>query len=96
MLKKIGIYFDFKEFVIIPLRADGPPLGLMVADNFYTGQPITEASIDALQTLATACTAVLEKTLLHQQLSDRLKELEHVNALLRENQNYLIQSRQQL
>ncbi|UCE65748.1 MAG: hypothetical protein JSU85_12925 [Candidatus Zixiibacteriota bacterium] len=92
MSKKIGIYFDFNEFVIIPLRADGPPLGLMVADNYYTGQPITESSIDALQTLATACTAVLERTLLHQQLSDRLKELEHFNALLRENQNYLIQT----
>ncbi len=92
MSKKIGIYFDFNEFVIIPLRADGPPLGLMVADNYYTGQPITESSIDALQTLATACTAVLERTLLHQQLSDRLKELEHFNTLLRENQNYLIQT----
>ena len=92
MLEKIGVFFDFEEFVIIPLRAEGPALGLMVADNYYTGKPITEASIDALQTLATACTAVLEKTLLHQQLSERLKELEHVNALLRENQNYLIQS----
>ncbi|UCC78804.1 MAG: hypothetical protein JSW64_11040 [Candidatus Zixiibacteriota bacterium] len=92
MARKIGIYFDFNEFVIVPLRADGPPLGLMVADNYYTGQPITESSIDALQTLATACTALLERTLLHQQLSDRLKELEHFNALLRENQNYLIQS----
>jgi signal transduction histidine kinase len=92
MLKKIGVYFDFKEFVTIPLRAEGPPLGLMVADNYYTGQPITEASIDALQTLATACTAVLERTLLHQQLSDRLMELEHLNTLLRENQNYLIQT----
>jgi len=65
---------------------------LMVADNYYTGQPITESSIDALHTLATTCTSALEKTLLHQQLSDRLKELEHFNTLLRENQNYLIQT----
>jgi signal transduction histidine kinase len=92
MAKRISAYFDFREFVTIPLRADGPPLGLMVADNYYTGQPITESSIDALHTLATTCTNALEKTLLHQQLSDRLKELEHFNTLLRENQNYLIQT----
>jgi signal transduction histidine kinase len=90
--RRISAYFDFNEFIIIPLRADGPPLGLMLADNYYTGRPITESSIDALQTLATACTNVLEKTLLHQQLSERLKELEHFNTLLRENQNYLIQT----
>jgi signal transduction histidine kinase len=92
MVKKIALYFDFNEFVTIPLRAEGLPLGLLVADNFYTGKPITEASIDALHTLATTCTNVLEKTLLHQQLSERLKELEYFNKVLRENQNYLIQT----
>jgi len=92
MTRKISMFFDFKEFAVIPLRADGPPLGLMIADNYYTSQPISESSIDVLHTLATTCTSVLEKTLLHQQLSDRLKELEHFNKLLRENQNYLIQT----
>jgi signal transduction histidine kinase len=90
--KRISAYFDFNEFIVIPLRADGPPLGLMVADNYYTGRPITESSIDALHTLAIACTNVLERTLLHDQLSARLRELEHFNKLLRENQNYLIQT----
>lgn len=92
MARKISMFFDFKEFAVIPLRADGPPLGLMIADNYYTNQPISESSIDVLHTLATTCTSVLEKTLLHQQLSERLKELEHFNKLLRENQNYLIQT----
>ncbi len=92
MTRKISLFFDFKEFAVIPLRADGPPLGLMIADNYYTDQPISESSIDVLQTLATTCTSVLEKTLLLQQISDRLKELEHFNKLLRENQNYLIQT----
>lgn len=92
MINKIGLYFDFNEFVIIPLRAESLPLGLLVADNFYTGKPITDSSIDALHTLAITCTNVLEKTLLHQQLSERLQELEHFNRVLRENQNYLIQT----
>ncbi len=92
MQKRINAYIGFSEFVAVPLQADGPPLGLMVADNYYNNKPITPSSIDALQTLAAACTNVLEKTLLHQQLSERLKELEHVNRLLRENQSYLIQT----
>lgn len=92
MRETINAYIGFNEFAAVPLQSDGPPLGLMVADNYYNNQPITPSSIDALQTLAAACTNVLEKTLLHRQLSLRLKELEHVNRLLRENQSYLIQT----
>jgi len=83
---------DFNEFVAVPLQAEGLPLGLMIADNFYTSKPITEASIDALETLANTCTNVLEITMLHEQLSHRLEELERVNQLLRENQSYLLQA----
>ncbi len=90
--ERINAYIGFSEFAAVPLQSDGPPLGLMVADNYYNNKPITPSSIDALQTLAAACTNVLEKTMLHQQLSERLKELEHVNRLLRENQSYLIQT----
>jgi len=83
---------EFNEFVAVPLRAENVPLGLIVADNFYTNKAITEASIDALETLANTCTAILEITLLHEQLSQRLKELERANQLLRENQGYLLQA----
>jgi signal transduction histidine kinase len=89
---KILKHTEFNEFVAVPLQAEGLPLGLMIADNFYTKKPITEASMDALATLANTCTNVLEITLLHQQLSRRLEELEHVNQLLRENQSYLLQA----
>ena len=85
-------YMDFNEFVAVPLKGEGPPLGLMIADNFYTNKPITEAAIDALETLANTCTNVLEITLLHKQLSQRLQELERANRLLRENQSYLLQA----
>jgi len=85
-------HLDFNEFVAVPLKAEGVPLGLMIADNFYTNKPITEASIDALETLAHTCTNVLEITVLHEQLSQRLSELERVNQLLRENQAYLLQA----
>jgi signal transduction histidine kinase len=92
MVGKILKHLDFNEFVAVPLQAEGMPLGLMVADNFYTNKPITEASMDALATLANTCTSVLEITLLHKQLSLRLEELERVNQLLRENQSYLLQA----
>ncbi len=92
MIEKIQKYFDFNEFVAVPLRAEGQIMGLMIADNYYTHKPITDSSIVALETLANTCTSVLEKTILHEQLSERFKELEHVNKLLRENQNYLIQT----
>jgi len=85
-------YTDFNEFVIVPLRTENQPMGIMIADNYYTGKQITDSSILALETLANTCGSFLENTLLHRELSERLKELEHVNRLLRENQNYLIQT----
>lgn len=92
MAQAILRHAEFNEFVAVPLKAEGPPLGLMIADNFYSNKPITEASIYALETLANTCTNVLEITVLHEQLSDRLDELERVNRLLRENQHYLMQT----
>lgn len=92
MVSGILRHMDFNEFVAVPLKAEGLPLGLMIADNFYTSKPITDASIDALETLANTCTNMLEITLLHKQLSLRLEELQRVNHLLRENQSYLIQA----
>jgi signal transduction histidine kinase len=92
VVAKILKRIDFNEFAAVPLQAEGLPLGLMIADNFYTNKPITEASMDALETLANTCTNVLENTLLHKQLSQRLEELERVNRLLRENQSYLLQA----
>lgn len=92
LVSGISRHLNFNEFVAVPLQSDGPPRGLMIADNYYTNKPITAASIDALETLANTCTNVLEITLLHEQLSGRLAELDRVNRLLRENQNYLIQA----
>jgi signal transduction histidine kinase len=89
---RITRHMDFNEFVAVPLHAEGIPLGLMIADNYYTNKPITETSIDALVTLANTCTSMLESTMLHEQLSVRLEELERVNQLLRENQSYLLQA----
>ncbi len=51
MAAKILRHTEFNEFVAVPLQAEGLPLGLMIADNFYTKKPITEASMDALATL---------------------------------------------
>ena len=92
LAKKITSFVNFDEFAIIPLRSDGPPVGIIIADNYFSRRPITEMDIDVLQMLAVTCTNILEKTILHSQLSDRLNELEHLNKVLRENQNYLLRT----
>jgi len=92
LAERISSFVNFNEFVIIPLRSDGRPVGIMIADNYFTRRPIGETDINVLQTLAVTCTNILEKTILHAQLAERLKELEHLNKVLRENQNYLIRT----
>jgi len=92
LAQRIDAIVNFDEFVIVPLRSDGPPLGIMIADNYFTRRPILETDMDVLQTLAVTCTNILEKTILHSQLADRLSDLEQLNKALRENQNYLLRA----
>jgi signal transduction histidine kinase len=77
-------------YVIVPLCLEQDEVGVLVADNFLTGLPILEETVNMLQTLANQAAAEIMGNRLHKDLERQLQETEHLYELLRENQNYLL------
>jgi signal transduction histidine kinase len=77
-------------YVIIPLCVEQDEVGVLVADNFLTGLPILEETVNLLQTLGNQAAAEIIGNRLHNDLERQLQETEHLYELLRENQNYLL------
>ncbi|MCJ7508477.1 MAG: ATP-binding protein [candidate division Zixibacteria bacterium] len=76
--------------VVVPILSEGKPLGVLVADNLITAEPILDEDLFALETFANQAGAEIENMLLHRELRLKYQELEHINQLLRENQSYLL------
>ena len=81
---------DQKGFTIVPILYEDKAIGVLIADNFVTKKPITDEDVSALETFANQAAYGIANILLNRELDSRLKELEHINQLLRENQNYII------
>ncbi|HEX9917258.1 MAG TPA: ATP-binding protein [candidate division Zixibacteria bacterium] len=76
--------------VVVPILSEGKPLGVLVADNLITAEPILDEDLFALETFANQAGSEIENMLLHRELRLKYQELEHINQLLRENQSYLL------
>ena len=81
---------DQKGFTIVPILYEDRAIGVLIADNYVTGKPITDEDVSALETFANQAAYGIANILLHEELNLRLKELEHINQLLRENESYII------
>jgi len=83
-----------KGFAVVPIVTERKALGVLVADNPITGEPILDEDVTALETFANEAGIQIENLLLQKELFLKLQELEHVHNLLRENQNYLLKHEQ--
>ncbi|NQT53523.1 GAF domain-containing protein, partial [bacterium] len=64
------------QFVSVPLLAHGRPLGVLVADNIYTGQAITEDQVEMLQTFASHAGAAIAAASAYRRLAEQFQQLE--------------------
>ena len=76
--------------VLVPILSEDKALGVLIADNLITAEPILNEDLFALETFANQVGAEIENMILHRELRLKYQELEHINQLLRENQNYLL------
>jgi signal transduction histidine kinase len=83
-----------KGFAVVPVVTERKALGVMVADNLITGEPILDEDVAALGTFANEAAIQIENLLLQKELFLKLKEVEHVHNLLRDNQTYLLRHEQ--
>lgn len=79
-----------KGFAVVPIVTERKSLGVLIADNLITGEPILDEDVAAMQTFANEAAIQIENLLLHRELSLKLQEVEHVHNLLKDNQNYLL------
>jgi PAS domain S-box-containing protein len=80
------------HFVAEPLVAKGRVLGVIVADNLYSGTPIADDAVDLLSAFASHAALALDNSEVYHQLEERAGELEHAYSELATTQKELVLS----
>ncbi|MBN1419265.1 MAG: response regulator [Planctomycetes bacterium] len=70
------------EFVCVPLVARGTTLGVILADNCYSRQPIDEERVEILRMFAYEAALALSNASLYAQLAAKVRELEETQGKL--------------
>jgi hypothetical protein len=80
------------HFVAVPLVSRDRPIGVIVADNLYSGKPIRQDSVDLLSAFASHAALAIENAELYTQLEEKVTELENAYGELERTQGELVQS----
>ena len=84
--------FSPKGFLLVPIFSENKAIGILAVDNLITGNKILEDDQVGLETFANQAASQIENIVLHEELKQKIKELELASQILRENQNYLLQA----
>lgn len=87
----IGV-LDVDSFVAVPLRSDGKPVGLLLADNAITRRAITDEDVDILELLGLQAAQALARAHLTEELARQVASLEAATRELRRNQERIMRS----
>ncbi|HZN55227.1 MAG TPA: ATP-binding protein [Candidatus Polarisedimenticolaceae bacterium] len=79
-------------FVAVPLRAEGRPVGLLLADNAITRRAITDEDVAILELLGFQAAQALQRARLTEELARQVESLEAATRELRRNQERLVRS----
>jgi hypothetical protein len=71
-----------KHFVCVPLIARDVGLGAILADNVFTGRPVTEHDVEMLKTFATHAGLAISAASAYKRLEEQLNELEETHDRL--------------
>ncbi len=63
------------QFVCVPLITKDEPKGVIVADNIYTGEPITEDLVNTLTMFASQAALAIENAETYKRLADKMNQL---------------------
>ncbi len=84
--------FGTDQFVCVPLVAGGRAIGLLVADNLYTGHPIDDSLVQLLTLMANQAGLAIERARAHADLAAQKKRLERTIEKLWEMQERLVEA----
>jgi signal transduction histidine kinase/DNA-binding response OmpR family regulator len=77
-------------FVVVPLYSPHRFLGVIIADNFVTRQPITTDHIRSLETFAGQASLAIEHSRLYMEMQNKIGELEDLTGELDKNKDMLV------
>lgn len=84
--------FEMEEFVTVPLIAKDKVIGVVIADNKYSGQPIEEEKIELLTLFANQAGLAIESAEAYKKLELKMEMLSEAYQKLREAQDRLVRS----
>ncbi len=84
--------FNGTEVVCVPLMAKERSVGLIIADNVFTGQPIGRERIQLLQLLALLAGLALDNARIYRQIERQAKQLSETLDQLKAAQDQVIHS----
>jgi len=80
------------EFVTMPLIVKNEVIGVLFADNSFSGRGITQESIELLAMFAGTAAVGIENARIHEALGVKIEELEQTNIELAKAQDLLIRN----
>lgn len=83
---------DEDSFVIVPLFSPSHALGVIIADNYITRQPIDTADVEALEIFAGQASLAIEHSRLYTDMQDKIDALESLTRELERSQDLLVEA----
>ncbi len=80
------------DFVVVPLFSPSRAFGVIIADNFVTGQPITNDHIYSLEVFASQASLAVEHSHLYHDQAKKIAELEMLTEELDKSKNLLVEA----
>ena len=80
------------EFVVAPLVMKDESIGAIIADNFVTGQPISEADVQLVTALANHAALAIDSTRTYEELRHRVEELDRAYRQLEAAQEEIVRT----
>jgi PAS domain S-box-containing protein len=81
-----------REFVSVPLIVKNEVIGVLLADNAFSGRPITDDSIEVLTMFAAQSAIAIENAQILNDLEDKVKELQNAYVELEKAQDMIIRN----
>ncbi|MBU0675797.1 MAG: response regulator [Proteobacteria bacterium] len=81
-----------ESFVVVPLYSPSRSLGVIVADNSITGQPITDNHINSLELFSSQASLAIEHSHLYVDQQMKITELEDLTEELEKNKDLLVEA----
>jgi signal transduction histidine kinase/DNA-binding response OmpR family regulator len=80
------------SFVVVPLFSPRKSLGVIIADHFVTGEPITKDHLSSLEIFANQASLAIEHSRLYMEMEEKIVDLENVTHELEKNKDLLVES----